>query len=103
MGCKRNDSRKGGYAGAIETAIVRAYWPELVVEPIPQAAHCEPDVSPAKAQFVLQALGTYAVTAQGIWGAPEDADVSKGRELLEKLSRDIHTQIVRLLELITTL
>ncbi|MBV9020407.1 MAG: creatininase family protein [Ktedonobacteraceae bacterium] len=89
------------HAGAIETAIVRAYWPELVVEPIPEAAHCEPDVSPAKAQFVLQALGTYAVTAQGIWGAPEEADVNKGRELLEKLSRDIHIQIVRLLELIT--
>jgi len=88
------------HAGAIETAIVRAYWPELVVEPIPQAAHCEPHVSPAKVQPVLQALGTYAATAQGIWGAPEDADVSRGRELLEKLSQDIHTQIVRLLELV---
>jgi creatinine amidohydrolase/Fe(II)-dependent formamide hydrolase-like protein len=91
------------HAGAIETAIVRAYWPELVVEPIPQAAHCEPHISPAKVQPVLQALGTYAVTAQGIWGAPEDADVSKGSELLEKLSRDIHTQIVQLLELVNNM
>ncbi len=88
------------HAGAIETALVRAYWPELVVEPIPQVAHCEPHISPAKVQPVLQALGTYAATAQGIWGAPEDADVSRGRELLEKLSQDIHTQIVRLLELV---
>jgi len=88
------------HAGAIETAIVRAYWPELVVDPIPQAAHCEPHISPAKAQPVLQALGTYAATAQGIWGAPEDADASRGRELLEKLSQDIHTQIARLLELV---
>jgi creatinine amidohydrolase len=90
------------HAGAIETAIVRAYWPELVIAPIPQAAHCEPHVRPAKAQFVLQALGTYAVTTQGLWGAPENADVGKGRELIETLSREVHTHIVRLLELVNT-
>jgi creatinine amidohydrolase len=88
------------HAGAIETAIVRAYWPELVIESIPQAAHCEPHVRPAKAQFVLQALGTYAITTQGLWGAPEDANVSKGCELIETLSQEIYTHIVRLLELV---
>lgn len=88
------------HAGAIETAIIRAYWPELVKEPIPQTAHYEPHINPAKVQAVLQAIGTSAATAQGIWGAPEDADVSKGRELIEKLSRDISIQIIRLLELI---
>jgi len=88
------------HAGAIETAIVRAYWPELVAESIPQAAHCEPRISPAKVQPVLQAIGTYAATAQGIWGAPEDADVNKGHELIEKLSRDISVQITQLLELV---
>jgi len=88
------------HAGAIETAIIRAYWPDLVKEPIPQAAHCEPHISPTKVQPVLQAIGTYAVTAQGIWGAPEDADESKGRGLIEKLSRDISMQITRLLELV---
>ncbi len=89
------------HAGAIETAIIRAYWPELVAESIPQAAHCEPHIHPAKVQAVLQAIGTYATTIQGIWGAPEDADVSKGHELLQKLSRDIHAQITRLLELVS--
>ena len=88
------------HAGAVETAIIRAYWPELVTEPIPPAAHCEPNISPAKAQSALQAIGTYAATAQGIWGAPEDANESKGRELIEKLSRDISVQVTRLLELI---
>jgi len=88
------------HAGAVETAIIRAYWPELVKEPIPQTAHCEPHISPAKVQTVLQAIGTYAATTQGIWGAPEDADESKGRELIEKLSRDISMQVTRLLELI---
>ncbi|HZS75958.1 MAG TPA: creatininase family protein [Ktedonobacteraceae bacterium] len=88
------------HAGAVETAIIRAYWPELVKEPIPSTAHCEPHVSPAKVQPVLQAIGMYAATAQGIWGAPEDADERKGRELIEKLSRDISVQVTRLLELI---
>ena len=90
------------HAGAIETAIVRAYWPELVVESIPQVAHCEPHIKPAKAQSVLQALGTHAITAQGLWGAPEDANVSKGSELVETLSQEIYTHIVRLLELVNT-
>jgi creatinine amidohydrolase/Fe(II)-dependent formamide hydrolase-like protein len=90
------------HAGAIETAVVRAYWPELVIEPIPQAAHCEPHVRPAKVQFVLQALGAYAITTQGLWGAPEDANVSKGSELIETLSCEIHAQIVQLLGLVDT-
>lgn len=88
------------HAGAIETAIIRAYWPELVKDPLPQTAHCEPHISPAKVQPVLQAIGTYAATAQGIWGAPEDANESKGRELIEKLSRDVAVQITQLLELV---
>lgn len=88
------------HAGAVETAIIRAYWPELVKEPIPPTAHCEPNISPTNVQPVLQAIGTYAATVQGIWGAPEDADESKGRELIKKLSRDISVQVTRLLELI---
>jgi creatinine amidohydrolase len=86
------------HAGAIETAIVRAYWHELVVEPIPETAHCTPDIAPAKVQPILQAIGSYAATQQGIWGAPEDADVNKGIELIEKLSRDVYKQIIGLLE-----
>jgi creatinine amidohydrolase len=88
------------HAGAIETAIIRVYWPELVKEPIPQDAHCEPHISPAKVQPVLQAIGTYAATTQGIWGAPEDADERKGRELIEKLSQDISVQITGLFALV---
>ncbi len=90
------------HAGAIETAIVRAYWPELVAESIPQSTHCEPSINPAKVQPVLQAMGTHAITTQGIWGAPEEADVNKGYELIERLSQDIAVQITRLLELVNT-
>jgi creatinine amidohydrolase/Fe(II)-dependent formamide hydrolase-like protein len=87
------------HAGAIETAIIRAYWPDLV-QPIPQAAHCGPDIIPAKVQPVLQAIGSYASTEQGIWGAPEDADPGRGAELIEQLSRAMHLQTARLLELV---
>ena len=87
------------HAGAIETAIIRAYWPDLV-QPIPQAAHCEPDITPAKVQPVLQAIGSYASTERGIWGAPEDADPGRGAELIEQLSRAMHLQTARLLELV---
>ena len=44
------------HAGAVETAIIRAYWPGLVKEPIPQTAHCEPDISPTKVQPVCKLL-----------------------------------------------
>jgi creatinine amidohydrolase len=94
----RMTSAKDIHAGAIETAIIRAYWPELVVEPIPETAHCTPNIAPAKVQPILQAIGSYAMTQQGIWGAPEDADVNKGIELIERLSRDVHKQIIGLLE-----
>jgi len=87
------------HAGAIETAIMRAFWPDLV-QPIPYTAHCEPDIAPAKVQPVLQSIGSYASTTQGIWGAPEDADTGRGIELIEKLSQAMHQQTVRLLELV---
>jgi len=87
------------HAGAVETAILRAYWPDLV-QPIPETAHCEPDIAPAKVQPVLQSIGSYASTMQGIWGAPEDADTGRGVKLIEKLTREMHQQTVRLLELV---
>lgn len=87
------------HAGAVETAILQAYWPDLV-QPIPKTAHCEPDIAPAKVQPVLQAIGSYASTTQGIWGAPEDADTVRGTALIEKLAREMHQQAVRLLELV---
>jgi creatinine amidohydrolase/Fe(II)-dependent formamide hydrolase-like protein len=87
------------HAGAVETAILRAYWPGLV-QPIPETAHCEPDIVPAKVQLVLQSIGSYASTTHGIWGAPEDADTGRAIELIEKLTREMHQQTVRLLELV---
>ena len=95
----RMTTAKDIHAGAIETAIIRAYWPDIV-QPVPETAHCEPDIAPAKVQPVLQSIGSYASTTQGIWGAPEDADTRRGIELIEHLSRDMHQQTVQLLKLV---
>jgi creatinine amidohydrolase/Fe(II)-dependent formamide hydrolase-like protein len=88
------------HAGAIETSIIQAYWPELIQRPIIENAHCEPQISPAKAQTVLQSLGSYMVTKAGVWGAPEDADPVKGRNLIEALVKEMHIQISKLAELV---
>lgn len=91
------------HAGAVETSVVQAYWPELVPAPIPASAHDEPVIAPAKVQAVLQSLGSYAVTRQGIWGAPEQADSQKGRALIETLVQAMSAQVEALLDLVNTL
>jgi creatinine amidohydrolase len=88
------------HAGAIETSIIKAYWPELITKPIPDNAHCEPNIAPTKAQAVLQSLGSYAVTKAGVWGAPEQADEAKGKALIENLIVEMHEQIAQLLKLV---
>lgn len=88
------------HAGAMETSIIQAYWPETVKDHIPTTAHCVPDVAPATVQSVLQALGSYTITPNGIWGAPEQANVDKGKELIDTLTISIREQILRLRELV---
>lgn len=89
------------HAGAIETSVIQAFWPELIKEIIPPEAHCEPHIAPAKAQAILQALGTGIATREGIWGAPEQADAEKGKRLIENLVKSMQEQLTRLLELVS--
>ena len=88
------------HAGAVETSVIRAYWPELASDTIPQSAHDEPSIAPAKVQPVLQSLGSYAVTREGIWGAPEQADPAKGSALIEALAQAMCDQVAALRDLI---
>lgn len=88
------------HAGAVEFSVLQAYWPELVPASLPESAHCEPPIAPAKTQAVLQALGSYAVTKEGIWGAPEQANPEKGRMLIEELVQDVHQQARALFDLV---
>jgi len=93
-------SAKDIHAGAVEASIVHAYWPELIAGKITANDHCEPDISPAKAQAVMQALGIRAVTDQGTWGAPEEADMTKGKQLIDNLVVKMRDQTTKLLELV---
>ena len=86
--------------GAVETSVVQAFWPDLIAGPISEAAHCEPAISPAKTQAVMQALGTHAITRSGIWGAPEQSDAKKGELLITALTKAMHEQTSRILELV---
>jgi creatinine amidohydrolase/Fe(II)-dependent formamide hydrolase-like protein len=88
------------HAGAVELSVIQAYWPDLVPVSLPESAHYEPSIAPAKTQSVLQALGSYAVTESGIWGAPEQANPEKGRMLIEGLVQDVHQQIRALFALV---
>lgn len=90
------------HAGAVETSVIQAYWPELLPHAIPETAHDEPQIEAAKVQPVLQALGSSAVTREGIWGAPEQADASKGRQLIESLVSSMYEQVAALLTLVET-
>lgn len=95
-------SAKDIHAGAIETSIIQAYWPEIIVSPPPQTAHCEPKIAPVKTQAVLQALGSYAVTREGIWGAPEQSNPEKGKLLIDNLVKQMRDQASALLSLVNT-
>lgn len=90
------------HAGAIETSIIQAFWPDLVPHSIPASAHCEPDIKPAKVQPVFQAIGS-RITSTGIWGAPEDANPEKGKILIQELVKSVRDQIVKELDLIEAL
>ncbi len=88
------------HAGAVETSIVQAYWPHLTAASLPSTAHDEPHIAPAKVQPVLQAIGSYSMTKEGIWGAPEQADAAKGKQLIEQLAGQMHEQVAGLLALV---
>ncbi|HZO74700.1 MAG TPA: creatininase family protein [Ktedonobacteraceae bacterium] len=89
------------HAGAIETSIIQAYWPDLVPYPLPKNAHYVPDVTPASTQSALT-LGIHAITPKGIWGDPEQSNPEQGKRLISVLAGNIHDQIAKLLELVNT-
>lgn len=89
------------HAGAIETSIVQAYWPELIPHSIPKNAHHIPDVTPANTQSVLT-LGIHIIAQEGIWGFPERSNPQKGTNLINILVKNIHNQVAKLLELVNT-
>jgi creatinine amidohydrolase/Fe(II)-dependent formamide hydrolase-like protein len=88
------------HAGTLETSIVQAYWPELVDTTDLDKIDFVPQVEPATAQSVFQALGIYAVSKTGIWGKPQQADSQRGKKLIGDIVKEIYEQITKLLELV---
>jgi creatinine amidohydrolase/Fe(II)-dependent formamide hydrolase-like protein len=91
------------HAGALETSIIKAYWPKLLTETISASSHWVPAIAPVQTQTALQALGIYAVTREGIWGNPEQADTEKGKVVIEATVQKAYEEINRLLELVHNL
>jgi creatinine amidohydrolase len=88
------------HAGGVETSIIKAFWPRLIAGVITKDDHCEPAITPAKGQAVLQSVGIRAVTKSGIWGAPEDANAAKGKALIETLSKKMADQTAKIFAIV---
>ncbi|GCE27886.1 creatinine amidohydrolase [Dictyobacter alpinus] len=89
------------HAGAVETSIIQAYWPDLIHQQIQDKDNFEPAIQPVNTQAALQAIGIHHLSSTGIWGAPAEADANKGKELIEQLSTNMSTQVKKLLQLIS--
>jgi creatinine amidohydrolase len=88
------------HAGVIETSIIQAYWPELVKTDALGEIDYIPDTSPISSQLVLQALGIYSVSQNGVWGTPRLSQPEKGRTIIISAVEEIQHQVSKLLELL---
>ncbi len=88
------------HAGIIETSIIQAYWPELVKMDAIGEIDRIPDTDPISSQLVLQALGIYSVSQNGVWGAPRLSQSERGRTIIRSVVEEIRRQVSRLLELL---
>ncbi len=88
------------HAGALETSIVGAYWPHLLSGIDISSKHDYPDIKAVQVQTAMQALGIHRITADGIWGNPEDANILKGQKTIDLTVNKIKKEIEDLLILI---
>ncbi len=90
------------HAGAIETSIIQAFWPELVATLDLAKLGFTPAIKPELIQPAFQALGIHALSPNGVWGYPEQANPQKGRFIIEAIVKEIHCQLSTLVELVNT-
>jgi creatinine amidohydrolase len=90
------------HAGLIETSIIQAYWPALVNIAYAGEIDYVPDIGPTSSQLVLQALGIYGVSQNGVWGTPRLSQPERGRTIIISTVEEIHRQVSKLLELLDT-
>lgn len=90
------------HAGAIETSIVQAFWPELVVATDLAKVGYAPAIKADLTQSAFQALGIHALSPNGVWGNPEQANPQKGKFIIDTIVKEIHGQLSTLVELVNT-
>ncbi len=61
-----------------------------------------PIIKPELVQPAFQALGIHALSPNGVWGYPEQANPHKGRFMIETIVKEIHCQLSTLVELVNT-
>ncbi|GCE17954.1 creatininase family protein [Dictyobacter kobayashii] len=101
--CSNPDKIEDIHAGAIETSIIQAYWPNLVKENIPANAKYQVDINPSIMHSALQAFNTYQLTKEGIWGDPSLANPENGKKAIEQVSINIYNQVQDILTLMKKL
>ena len=83
------------HAGALETAVVKAFWPTFVSDTT--AENGVSSASTGSAQLFLQAVGIAGVSSNGVWGYPERGEPEQGRRLIthvvQELEKQIHTVV----------
>ncbi len=87
------------HAGALETAIIKAYWPELVDDDIPKESKYQIRIDPSIIHFALQAFNMREITKEGIWGDPSIAKAEEGKHAIEEVTKNIYNQIQKVLML----
>lgn len=90
------------HAGALETSIIQAFWPELAATHDLAELGYIPAIESGLTQSAFQALGIHALSPNGIWGHPEQANPQKGRFIIETIVKNIHDQLSTLIELVNT-
>lgn len=95
-----NTSTEDIHAGALETSIIGAYWAHLLLGVDIPNKHNHIDIKTVQVQTAMQALGIHRVTANGIWGNPEDADITKGQIAIDLTVNRIKAEINDLLILL---
>lgn len=84
---------------AIETSIMQAYWPEdLVFNHLIVMLRLRQQ----KSRSCYKLSGLIYFLQMDIWGTSEQGDAEKGRMFIEKLVRDKHELVAKLLEPVNT-
>lgn len=97
-----NSTAMDVHAGALETSIIGAYWPHLLAGIDIASGHEALNSDVIEIQTAMQALGIHQITADGIWGDPENANAPAGEKTISLTVNKVEREIEALLVLINS-